>query len=331
MGMRRAGSVSLSAPRGLRQRSLGEVSGRELRPLLEEECAEWGRELFWDYSEVSEAVASGLDRYALTGRMLSDGNRPIAYCYSLLDADRAVVGAVFSSSTHRGVGLEEWLLDSVIGEAQGIAGHDRVECQTLFSTDTAAEGAFARAGFKSRARNYLVCDLSSPLPAPDSSVELQTLRRSDLQAAAMIVHESHRGSLDAVLNLTYAAPALCRGFVETLVLRGGCGRFCAEASFMAVGPEGPVGVILASHLSRTNGHICQVSVLSKCQTRGIGTALLLASLGAFRREGLSSASLSVTVENTRAFRLYTRLGFRLRKAFGAHAWVRPPAQLELPA
>jgi ribosomal protein S18 acetylase RimI-like enzyme len=319
--------MSLAAPRGLRERSLGEVSGRELRPLLDEECAEWGRELLWDYSEVSAAVANGLDRLALTGRMLADGSRPVAYCYYMLDADRAVVGAVYSSATHRGEGLEEMLLDRVIREAQSGPGQDRVECQTLFSTDMAAEGAFARAGFESRARHYLVRDLKERIPAPRASVALRGMRREDLASAARIVHESHRGTLDAVLNMTYAAPSLCRAFVETLVLRGGCGRYCSEGSLLAEGPSGPIGVVLASHLSASNGHICQVSVLPEFQAHGVGTDLLLAALRAFEREGLESASLSVTVENTRAFRLYQRLGFRLRKAFGAHAWVRPPGRL----
>jgi ribosomal protein S18 acetylase RimI-like enzyme len=50
-----------------------------------------------------------------------------------------------------------------------------------------------------------------------------------------------------------------------------------------------------------------------------------------RRQGLRTASLSVTVGNGRAYSLYTRLGFRLRKEFAAHAWVRPPARIELEA
>jgi hypothetical protein len=43
------------------------------------------------------------------------------------------------------------------------------------------------------------------------------------------------------------------------------------------------------------------------------------------------ASLSVTVDNDRAYTLYARLGFRIRREFAAHAWVRPPARIELPA
>jgi ribosomal protein S18 acetylase RimI-like enzyme len=115
------------------------------------------------------------------------------------------------------------------------------------------------------------------------------------------------------------------------VLRSGCGRFAADASFLAEYGGRPVGVLLASRLSRSNGHICQVSVLPGAQTGGIGSQLMLASLGAFRSSGVGFATLSVTVDHQRAYTLYRRLGFQLHREFAAHAWVRPPARLELPA
>jgi ribosomal protein S18 acetylase RimI-like enzyme len=178
----------------------------------------------------------------------------------------------------------------------------------------------------------MVRDLRQPLGVPPAhGYRLRTVRRDDLPAAAEIIYRSHRGSLDAALNLTYATPALCRGFVDTLVLRAGCGRFDAVASLLVEGARGPVGVLLASHLSRTNGHVCQVSVVPEAQGQGLGTVLMTAGLQAFGSEGLQSASLSVTVDNTRAHRLYEALGFKLRKEFAAHAWVRPPARIELPA
>ena len=315
----------------MRTRPLHEVGSRDLKALLEEETEHWGAELLWDYSDVSTAVASGLDRRALTGRVLHDGPRAIAYCYYMLDAGRAIVGSLFAAAPFRGLGLEEKLLADVLVEAQAQPGNDRVECQTLFSTAPEANRHFERAGFESRRRHYLVRSLSAPIPSRPHAFRLRTLRRDDLHAAADIIHKSHAGTLDAALNLTYATPALCRGFVETLVLRSGCGRFDPEASLVAEGPRGPVGVLLASQLSRTNGHVCQVSVLPELQSRGLGTVLVSSALDAFRREGLETASLSVTVDNHRAYDLYRRLGFELRKEFAAHAWVRPPARLELPA
>jgi ribosomal protein S18 acetylase RimI-like enzyme len=178
-------------------------------------------------------------------------------------------------------------------------------------------------------------DLRQPLPPRDpllsGGVALRPLRREDLSAAAEIVHRSHVGTVDAALNLTYATPASCRAFVETLVLRSGCGRFDPEASRLAEGPRGPVAVLIASRLAAANGHVCQVSVTPEAQGRGIGAALMAAAMGSFREQGLASATLSVTGANQRAHRLYQVLGFRDLRTFGAHAWVRPPAQIELPA
>ena len=315
----------------MRTRLISEVSSRDLRPLLEEECRHWARELLWDYSDVSSAVASGLDRKALTGRVAQDGPRPLAYCYYMLDAGRAIVGSVFAAAPYRGQGLEETLLDAVLAEAQADRANSRVECQTLFSTAAGADGRFASAGFKSRRRRYLVRGLDQPLHIPPHGFKLRPLKRDDLATAASIIHRSHEGSLDAALNLTYSSAGSCRSFVETLVLRSGCGRFDPEASFVAEEGREAIGVVIGSHLSPTNGHICQVSVLPRAQSRGLGTALVGAAIEAFRCQGLGSASLSVTVENARAYALYTRLGFRLRKEFAAHAWARPPARIELPA
>ena len=315
----------------MRTRPLAEVSARDLRPLLEEESEHWAQELLWDYSDVSSAVASGLERRALTGFVLQDGPRSVAYCYYMLDAGRAIVGSLFAAAGFRGQGLEESLLEQVLSEAQSHPGNDRVECQTLFSTASEAEGRFTRAGFLSRVRHYLVRPLDAAPTVPAHKWRLRALRREDLAPAAHVIHASHRGSLDAALNLTYATPGYCRGFVETLVLRAGCGRFDPDASLLAEGPTGPAGVVLSSHLSRTNGHVCQVSVAPEAQGRGLGEVLMSSALAAFRNEGLASASLSVTFDNRRAYRLYERLGFRLRKEFAAHAWVRPPARIELPA
>jgi ribosomal protein S18 acetylase RimI-like enzyme len=308
-------------------RLLSDVPSRDLRPLLEEESQYWRDELLWDFSEVCAAVASGLDRRTLTGRVLQDGPRSLAYCYYMMDTGRAIVGSLFAGSAFRGQGLEEMLLEAVIADAQARPGNERVECQTLFSTAQDADRRFQRAGFASRPRRYLVRDLGKPLDIPGHDRSLRPLRRDDLAAAARIIHSSHQGSLDAALNLTYATVTSCRAFVETLVLRSGCGRFDPEASWIVDG----AGVVLASHLSATNGHICQVSVTPEAQSRGLGTVLVTSALGAFRRQGLRTASLSVTVDNARAYALYTRLGFATRKVFAAHAWVRPPAKIELPA
>lgn len=318
----------------MRTRPLRDVSPRELRPLLDEEAGLWNDELGWDFSEVRSAVFGGVERGTLPGRVLTDGRRAIAYSYYMVDASRVIVGSVFAARDHREEGLEESLVDDVIADARAERTSGRVECQTLFCTSPAVDSRFARSGFTGRPRHYMRRELRVPPPSADASlprgVVLRPLRRDDLPAAAEIVFRSHQGSVDAALNLTYSTPSTCRAFVDTLVVRSGCGRFEPEASRLAEGPWGPVGVVISSRLAGTNGHVCQVSVAPEAQGHGLGAALMAATLGAFRELGLVTATLSVTTANERAHRLYERLGFRVQKEFAAHAWVRPPARLEIP-
>lgn len=319
----------------MRTRLLRDASLRELRPLLDEEAAEWDVELGWDFAEVRAAVAGGVERGTLAGRVLTERGRAVAYSYYMVDSSRVIVGSIFASRDRRGLHLEEELVDAVIADARGERGNGRVECQTLFCTASSADARFEQAGFAGRARHYMRRDLALPLPPSEAplppGVTLRPLRREDLAIAAEIVFRSHVGSLDAALNLTYSTPATCRAFVDTLVVRSGCGRFDPEASRLALGPWGPIGVLIASRLSRANGHVCQVSVAPEAQGRGLGAALVTAALRAFCVQGLASATLSVTVANARAHRLYELLGFGVQRAFAAHAWARPPARIELSA
>jgi ribosomal protein S18 acetylase RimI-like enzyme len=303
-----------------------------MRPLLDEEAAQWDAELGWDFTDVRAAIAGGVERATLPGRVARDGGRPVAYCYYMVDASRIIIGSIYAARDHRGLGLEDELVEAVVADSRGERG-SRVECQTLFCTAPSVDGCFARAGFAGRARHYMRRDLGTPLP-PDAPVPagviLRPVRRDDLAVAAEIIYRSHVGSPDAALNLTYSTPATCRTFVDTLVVRSGCGRFDPEASRLAEAPWGAVGVLVASRLARTNGHICQVSVSPEAQARGIGAALMTTALRSFREQGLASATLSVTVGNERAHRLYEVLGFGVQREFGAHAWARLPARIEVP-
>lgn len=318
----------------MRPSLLRDASIRELKALLDEEAAHWEAELRWDFSAVHGAVARGVERGTLSGRVFRNGPRAVAYCYYLVDVGRTIVGSIFAGRTVRERGLEEQLASAVIDDARADRGCERVECQTLFCTGPGANQRFGEAGFASRARHYMQLDLRKAFPPGDSRLPAgfrsRAVSRADLHAAAEIVYRSHVGSIDAALNLTYATPSTCRSFVDTLVLRAGCGRFDAEASRIVEGPRGPAGVLLASRLARANGHVCQVSVVPEAQGLGLGRALMLIALRAFDRQGLSTATLSVTADNEAAHCLYDLLGFEVKREFAAHGWLRPPGRIALP-
>jgi ribosomal protein S18 acetylase RimI-like enzyme len=91
-----------------------------------------------------------------------------------------------------------------------------------------------------------------------------------------------------------------------------------DLSFFAVAADEIVGVCRngffpedeAVH-GRRDGWIIQVSVLRSQRRRGIGSALITASLGAFKRSGFTHSALGVDSENpTGAYHLYERLGYR---------------------
>ena len=174
----------------------------------------------------------------------------------------------------------------------------------------------------STGRLYMTRPPIPPRPAAPAGWRLAQVGTNNLGGVAQIVHMSHVGTPDATFNSTYASVASCREFVESLVLRSGCGSFDADASFIAFGAGGPEGSILCTRVGRRNGHVCQVSVVPAAQGRGLGTLLMETALAAHARNGLGISSLSVTEANEGARSLYERLGFQVGKRFQTYVWSR---------
>jgi GNAT superfamily N-acetyltransferase len=89
--------------------------------------------------------------------------------------------------------------------------------------------------------------------------------------------------------------------------------FIPEATWLAIGPDGPCGTIQALRERGALGAIQNVGVLPALRGRGLGQALLLEALRGMYRSGLGRTVLEVTAQNEAAIRLYRRLGFRRAK------------------
>lgn len=61
--------------------------------------------------------------------------------------------------------------------------------------------------------------------------------------------------------------------------------------------------------------IQNLAVIPGSRGRGIGKALLAATLLGFQRAGLRKAELEVSTRNTTAVRLYHTAGFQIRKTY----------------
>ena len=249
----------------MRTRHLRDASLRELRPLLEEEAA-----------SVARRSRLGFQRGACRrggGHRAGNASRPHArrsrrraqaYCYYMVDAGRVIVGSIYASSAHRGRGLEEALVDAVVNDARTERRAERGSSARPCSAPRAQRTGFRAAGLRgprpalhaarprrARCRPRRPCRPASACgPCAGTSCPWRPRSSTAATSAAWTPRSTS----------PTRRPLTCRTFVETLVLRSGCGRFDPEASRIAEGPRGAVGVLIASRLAASNGHVCQVSV-----------------------------------------------------------------------
>jgi ribosomal protein S18 acetylase RimI-like enzyme len=101
----------------------------------------------------------------------------------------------------------------------------------------------------------------------------------------------------------------------------GCGVFLPGSSFVGLDSSGsPCGFILASRISSTAAMIPQISIHPAHQGKGLGNALIHRALISLQSAGFRMVRLTVTEQNRRAFEWYQRLGFKIRRDFGAYLW-----------
>lgn len=135
-----------------------------------------------------------------------------------------------------------------------------------------------------------------------------------LPEVARLDHEAYRDSLDAELYWQYfSTPRGCEAMWREAIA-GKFGRFDGERSLLLQRQGRLCGDVMASIRGRGEGFIGNLAV-APGDRGGTGAALLLTCLWKYREAGFDRVSLAVTLENQRALRLYTRLGFVMSGRF----------------
>ena len=163
-------------------------------------------------------------------------------------------------------------------------------------------------------RYRMEADLLRPLPQAVLPAGYDWLPWGDdlIDRHADVKHACFRDELDAVIFPNFATPSGCRDLMRAIRYRDG---FCPAATWLAVGPDGPVGTVQGRCDSRRLGAIQNVGVVPGHRGLGIGEALLLKALNGFRSAGMVRAYLEVTARNDAAIALYRRYGFRCHRTF----------------
>jgi ribosomal protein S18 acetylase RimI-like enzyme len=158
-------------------------------------------------------------------------------------------------------------------------------------------------------------DLRDSLEAPALPSEFRLLpwRPTLLDAHSEVKYRSFRFEIDANVFTCFHTREGCARLMQEIVRRDG---FLPQATWLLVRQRPgaarfePCGTIQGVWDSCGLGSIQNVGVISAHRGRGLGTALIARALAGFREAGLDRAYLEVTAQNTGAFRLYQRLGFR---------------------
>ena len=316
---------------------LRHFSSADLRPLLEDEIATWGRMLAWDYTTSAEMILRYLDAKILPGYAAIERGSIFGYSFFVYEQSKGVIGDLFVRDSGRNGDrspdrreVEERLLTHVIETLQQSPGIHRVEAQLLAHHTGDVARPFLQQGFSRHPRVFMNFEIGrhpqEPLSTGQTTLpaqfEIRPWSEQEYQPAAALITGAYRGHVDSEINDQYRTLTGSLRFLNNIVRFPGCGTFDPQASFSVFERRTRtlVGLILCSLVRADVGHITQVCVLPEYRSAGLGEALLAASTKNLRARGIRFISLTVTEANDRAIALYKRIGFESTWVFDAFVW-----------
>ncbi len=295
-----------------------------LAGLLREETDRWRNLLDWDFSFSAELVGRYAACRALEGFALVDEDRVVGYSYWVVDERKGLIGDLYVRDAWRSPLNELTLLEATLRQLRRQPWLGRVEAQLL---QLGLRGPLA--GLHPQPARFPRHFMHAPIGSAggwrpimfgcDLSIEPWHMRYAG--EAAELIARVYEGHIDSQINDQYRSAAGAMRFLQNIVQYPGCGQFSPESSLLAFDRNGHAcGLLLATMVASTSGHVAQLCVERERQGSGLGYELLRRGLLHFAARGAVSASLTVTVANRPAVRLYERFGFRAIHDFDAYVW-----------
>ncbi len=163
-------------------------------------------------------------------------------------------------------------------------------------------------------RYRMECSLNDPLPPPPTlpaGYSLKPWNDDLLETHAAVKYQCFVEEVDGIVFANLSCRSGCLRLMREIRNRNG---FCPEATWLIAHGDTFCGTIQGVSDRHGTGSIQNLGIVAEHRGRGLGKALLLQSLHAFRRRGLHRAMLDVTAKNEAAVQLYRQLGFRYRKS-----------------
>ena len=324
-----------SPPQQLEILDLRHFNARQLRPLLEQEAAQWNQRLRWDYRPSTELLLQYLDSRILPGFVAVDRTRLVGFCFCVYEGHKAVIGDLYALPAEPSPlvilnALARHLLE-VLEASPDIF---RVEAQLLLYDEGVLPPLFSAnlpPGITLQVfhRLFLERDLTArasdpPLPVP-VDIELCRWSPTFYQPTAELIQRSYVGHLDSDINDQYRTLAGSERFLHNIIRFPGCGTFDPDSSHVLRDrqTQSLVAVLLCSRVAPDTAHVTQLCVLPTHRGRRLGEALLRRTLSELPARGYQALTLTVSEANTGAVRLYHSVGFRTRQRFDAMVTENP--------
>jgi ribosomal protein S18 acetylase RimI-like enzyme len=305
---------------------LRRIRAVDLNPLLDQEIREWQARLSWDFRPSADLVRRYVAMQSLAGHALVVGGAVAGYTYLVSDEGKGLIGDLYLSRPHQTPENEVRLLEAGLRDLFEVMLVRRVESQLMLLRSPGELPLPYPELLRVHPRGFMWMDTQrvfnlKPGPAARTAmIEGWSMRRMD--EAALVIASAYRGHVDGDVNDQYRSVTGARRFLGNLVQYPGCGAFFQPASYVAVDvwTGRACGISLASTLSPGVGHITQICVVPALKGRGLGYELLRRSLLALAEAGCRKATLTVTLANRDAVRLYEQVGFEIAQAFSALVW-----------
>jgi ribosomal protein S18 acetylase RimI-like enzyme len=309
------------------------LAADDFTALLEAEGRAWSDQLRWDYAPAARVIRACLTDRRLNGYALVNGGNVEGYTFYVCENDKGLIGDCFMADPEAASAKVFRLLGHVLETLMAWPGVRRIETQLPHFSAEKLEPCFARHGFRTYLRRFMLLNLNgahTEIPASGAASEALRSgqfviepweRKHDHQAGDLICH-TYRGHIDAAINDQYASASGAWRLIENIVELRGCGEQVPRASLVAI--HAPTrrlaGVVALTGVRRQTAHIPQIAVAPEFQSHGLGATLLATAFREAARHGYREVSLTVTDLNRQAVRFYERLGFTTFRTFGAYVW-----------
>jgi ribosomal protein S18 acetylase RimI-like enzyme len=293
--------------------------------LMNRENQAYLSDLSWDNAPVQQILQPYFHQDLLPGFVAVEGAEALGYIYFLVNENKGIIGTIYARAGNQPQRVAEGMLTLVLESLKKTAGMRRIEAQTMPFHGVNLTAAFTRHGFQYYERYFLELDLVpySRKEIPELDATIIPWNSAHFSQAAAVIFKSYQGQTDALLCEDYHTISGCEGYLHSLIDNPGCGIFVPEASFMGLDGRGRVcGFLISSRISNCTGMIPQIASVPDHQGHGVGSVLLHRALSYFKSIGCRTVGLTVTKKNRRAFEWYKRVGFRIKKEFGAYVWER---------